>query len=228
MIGVAIKKPGLGDTFAVVPANLTSFPKGAAAVASILLAFSGHVAFFGFIAELKQPKEFPKALALLQTVAISFYLVVAVVVYYFAGQLVTSPALGSASTTVKKVAYAIAAPTIVIAGVVNTHVCVKNIYVRMWRGTNVMQERSLKSVGSWAGICAATWIIAFVIAGAVPVFHQLLGLIGALFSTWFTLGIPASLWFYLNKGRYFLNWKKTCLFVVNVIIVLMCVAIVCQ
>jgi hypothetical protein len=52
------------------------------------------------------------------------YTVTAVVIYRFTGDDVRSPALGSTSPIVAKVAYGIALPTIVIAGVINGHVAV--------------------------------------------------------------------------------------------------------
>ena len=70
------------------------------------------MAFFSFISELKNPKDFPKALALLQVSDITMYIVVAVVVYCYGGNDVASPALGAAGPVVKKIAYGIAIPTV--------------------------------------------------------------------------------------------------------------------
>jgi hypothetical protein len=64
------------------------------------------------IAELKEPRDFPKALTLLQTIDISLYLVAGVVIYYYAGDDVKSPALGSVSPLVSKIAYGVALPTV--------------------------------------------------------------------------------------------------------------------
>jgi hypothetical protein len=64
------------------------------------------------IAELKEPRDFPKALTLLQTIDISLYLVTGVVIYYYAGADVKSPALGSISPLVSKIAYGVALPTV--------------------------------------------------------------------------------------------------------------------
>lgn len=73
---------------------------------------AGHVAFFSFMAELKDPKDYPKSLCLLQGIDLVLYIVASVVIYCYAGQDVTSPALGSASPIVRKVAYGIALPTV--------------------------------------------------------------------------------------------------------------------
>jgi hypothetical protein len=61
---------------------------------------------------LKEPRDFPKALTLLQCIDITLYLVSGVVIYYFAGDDVKSPALGSINPLVSKVAYGVALPTV--------------------------------------------------------------------------------------------------------------------
>lgn len=60
------------------------------------------------------------------------YLIVGVVVYAYAGSSTISPALGNTGTVLRKVAYGIALPTIIIAGVINGHVCAKLVFVRMY------------------------------------------------------------------------------------------------
>lgn len=111
---------------------------------------------------------------------------ISAVIYYYAGPLIASPALGSASRVVTKVAFGFAIPTIIIAGVVNGSVACKYIYIRWWKGTNVVHEKSFKSLGSWYGICIVFWVIAWILAESIPNFNLLLGLIAALFGSWFS------------------------------------------
>lgn len=73
---------------------------------------AGHAAFFGLMAELRDPYDFPKSLFLLQSIDVSLYLVAAVVIYYYAGPGVESPALGSAGPLLSKISYGIALPTV--------------------------------------------------------------------------------------------------------------------
>lgn len=230
MICVGIKHPAHPEIHAVTPSSQSSFQKGAVSVSNIVVAYAGHVAFFGFISEMKKPTDFPKALCLLQTVAISFYITVAVVIYRYVGSDVPSPALTAASPTVAKVAWGVAMPTIIIAGVVNGAIVVKNMFVRIWRDWKkdraVITEKSLRSWGTWVALCAVAWILAWVIASAIPVFSDLLGLLGALFCSWFTLGLPAILWFQMNKGLWFRDWKKISLFCLNVVILVICCVVV--
>lgn len=53
-----------------------------------------------------------------------------------------------------------------------------------------MHRRTFFSVGVWIAIALALWVIAWVIAEAIPVFNDLLSLITALFASWFTCRFP--------------------------------------
>jgi hypothetical protein len=61
--------------------------------------------------------------------------------------------------------------------VINGHVAAKYIYVRLFRGTDRMHKRTVFSIGSWVAIILTLWIIAWIIAEAIPVFNDLLSLI---------------------------------------------------
>lgn len=65
---------------------------------------------------------------------------------------------------------------IVIGGVVNAHVAVKFIYVRMFRGTGSMHTRSFAARAAWAAICGALWVLSWIVAEGIPVFNDVLGL----------------------------------------------------
>ena len=146
------------------------------------------------------------------------YLLFAIICYRYAGPTVASPALGSTSILLRKIGYGIAIPTIVVAGVINGHVAAKCIYVRLYRGTDKMGQRTWRSFGLWAGIVAILWVAAWIIAEAIPIFNDLLGLISALFASWFTYGLSGVFWLYLNWGRYTQSKRKMALTVLNVLI----------
>jgi len=173
-----------------------------------------------------RPNHLPKALFFLQGVDTSMYLIVAIVIHRYAGTSVASPALGSTSSLLKKIAYGIAIPKIVIAGVINGYVATKYVYVRLFRGTDRKSERSWGSFGLWVIIGLVLWVIAWIIAEAIPVFNDLLGLISALFASWFTYGLSVVFWLYMNRAQYFSSPKKTLLTFLNFMIFLIGCAIV--
>jgi hypothetical protein len=211
MIGLGVSPKSL----TVAATKTVPFADAFLSVTNIIFAYAGHVAFFSFISELKDPKDFPKALYLLQATDTSLYLVVAIVVYRYAGDDVTSPALGSAGTIVMKVSYGIALPTILIAGVIYGHVAAKYIYVRMFRGTRHMARKTLLSVGSWMIITLILWLVAFIIAESIPNFNDLLALISSLFAAWFTYGLSGVFWLHINKGQWWSTGRKSALTVFN-------------
>ncbi|CAI7592783.1 unnamed protein product [Penicillium pancosmium] len=174
IIGVSANKMVISPVplFAPVP----TVHDACLAIANIIFAYAGHVAFFTLFSELRDIKDFPKALSLLQMCEMVMYTISAIVIYLYVGASVTSPALNSGGILYRKISYGIAIPTIVIGGVVNAHVAVKFIYVRLFRGTNSMHTRSFAARAAWAGICAALWIVSWLIAEGIPVFNDVLGL----------------------------------------------------
>lgn len=51
------------------------------------------------------------------------------------------------------------------------------VYLRIFQGTDRMHKRDWIAWGSWVGIALGMWILAWIIATAIPVFSNLLTLI---------------------------------------------------
>ncbi|CAG8039534.1 unnamed protein product [Penicillium nalgiovense] len=224
MIAIAVQAPDdVENDITTSPTFVNAF----LAVTNIVFAFIAHVAFFGIMSEMEDTKQFPKSLTMLQCVETTLYIVTAMVTYCYAGPDVDSPALSSAGPVMKKVAYGLAIPTVIVAGVVFGHVASKYIYVRVFRGdrSHHMHQRTLLATGTWVGISLALWTIAWVIAESIPVFNDLLSLISSLFGSWFSYGLPAIMWLFLNKGRWFESWKKIVLTIINLVILAIACAI---
>ncbi|RSM09116.1 hypothetical protein CEP52_004306 [Fusarium oligoseptatum] len=186
---VAAERPIGSGSFHV--ARELGFTGAFLAVTNIAIAFSSHSCFFSVISEFKKPEDWPKALAFLQIVDTTLYLLAAIVIYVFVGPDVPSPALSAAgSSTMRKAIWGIAIPTIVIAGVIYGHVASSYIFSRLFRNTKYMVRRTKLSNFAWFGITFSTWAISMVIAESIPVFNSLLGLICALFASWFSYGLP--------------------------------------
>ena len=138
MITIGIERPNARVQATTSP----SFPTAFGSMTNIIFAYAGHVAFFSFISELKDPNEYHKALYFLQGWDISMYVIASIVIYRYGGPDVASPSLGSTSPVVAKIAYGIgrpswssqlyiftdrtlAIPTIIISGIINAHVAAK-------------------------------------------------------------------------------------------------------
>ncbi|KAM0542877.1 hypothetical protein ACHAPJ_012600 [Fusarium lateritium] len=216
MIAVGVKNDASG-VHTTIDTDLVS---GFTAAANIVLSYASHNSFFTFIAELKDPRDFNKSLALLQVIDISLYIISGVVIYRYVGDDVASPALGSTTPLISKIAYGVALPTIIIAGVMNGHIAAKAIYLRVFAGIDRIHKRDFIAVGSWIGISFAFWIVAWIIASAIPVFNTLLSLMASLFASWFTFTLPALFWIQMNRHQLFSSPTKCLLLGLNCFIVI--------
>ncbi|KAG0153002.1 hypothetical protein PDIDSM_1961 [Penicillium digitatum] len=218
MIAVGIEAPD-PRAYAITHPTLMN---GFSATLNIVLAYSGHMSFFSFQSELANPNDYPKALIAFQATDTTLYLVTALVIYRYAGPNVLSPALLSASELISKISFGISIGTIVIAGVVICHVGAKCIYVRIFRGTHMMSERSFRSYGTWVLITFLMWVTAWLIANAIPVFNDLLNMIAAAFCSWFSFGLEGLFWLKMNRGQYLASKRKMALTALNVFLVALC------
>lgn len=201
MVGVAVGSEKGVHYYAVTPSNLTSLAKGAESVSTIIVASMAQIAYPTIISEMKEPRDFPKALALQQVVTLVLANVVAIVFYLDAGQDVASPALGSAPGVVGKVAYGLSIPSIIVAGVIAALIAAKGLHSQIWRfwaEEEVTEEKSLRARASWFGVIIVLNGLALTLAWGIPIFEHLFSLMGSLFGTAFALTFPSIFWFWMN------------------------------
>ncbi|KAF7359247.1 Protein kinase domain-containing protein [Mycena sanguinolenta] len=139
-----------------------------------------------FIAEMKEPRDFPKALwAVTICEVVVFTLCGAIMYHYVGNQYITAPAFGSLQPTYKKIAFSFAIPTIVYLGSLYSSVSARFIFFRLFRNSRHKHSNTLVGWATWAAIIAVTWIMAFIIAEVIPFFSDMLSLMSSLFDGWF-------------------------------------------
>lgn len=101
---------------------------------------------------------------------------------------------------IQKIAYGIAIPTILVAGVINGHVASRWLFNRAcgWN-ENKIRSKAPRVRGLWIAVVVALWSAAWLLAEAIPVFNSLLALVASLFGTWFTYGLSGCLWLYMHR-----------------------------
>jgi amino acid permease len=100
----------------------SSFSDAISAISTIIFAYAGTPAFFSIASEMRDPTHYNRALIVCQSVVTCFYLAIGIVIYYFCGSYVSSPALGSAGPVVKKVSYGFALPGLIVSTLLFVHV----------------------------------------------------------------------------------------------------------
>ncbi|KAF5018926.1 hypothetical protein F66182_9091 [Fusarium sp. NRRL 66182] len=189
--------------------NNPEFADAMTAISSFVFAYSATPLFFPIAAEMRDPHHYTKAMLLCQSVATGTYILVGVVVYYFCGSYVASPALGSAGGTIKKVAYGLALPGLIMSATIFTHVTGKYAFVRILRGTGDLTTGTLVHWSTWLGAIFTTCLIAYIIASGIPVFGSLVSLVGALFGTMMCFQAYGCMWLkdnWNNQQRPSMRW----------------------
>ncbi|KAI6938334.1 hypothetical protein KC355_g15760, partial [Hortaea werneckii] len=123
LISNALTNPHpLPTSYAIIPSTLpeqTTLPQRALSLSTLILAYNGQIAYPTLLTEMHSPhRDFPKALTFLILTTTTLYILTATLIYHYAGTTVASPALGSAPPLGRKIAYGLAIPTIVVAGVI--------------------------------------------------------------------------------------------------------------
>jgi amino acid permease len=96
----------------------------ATAVSSIIFACSATPAYFAIAAEVRDPRYFTKSVIIAQIGSTLMYITIGVVLYYYCGSYVASPALGSAGPLIKKIAYGISLPGLAATTTICIHVSI--------------------------------------------------------------------------------------------------------
>lgn len=117
---------------------------------------------------MKEPKDFPKALAVLTVAEVVIFTIAASVGYTYNGQYSTAPLIGSLQQPwQKKSAFAfVILPTIVI-GSLYANVAGKYIFRRIMRDSRHAHSHSVTGWGTWIGIQAILWVVSLEFAMTV-------------------------------------------------------------
>jgi len=199
------------EVYAVTPSS-TTFVLGMSAFMNISYTFIGQITLPSFIAEMKEPKDFPKALWAVTICEVIIFSLVGGVVYGYTGSnYMTSPAFGSISNEVyKKVAFTFMVPTIIFLGVLYASVTARFVLFRIYGSTS--RHRTGHTVVGWAtwtGILAVLWVFAFIIAEVIPFFSDLLSLMSSLFDSFFGFIFWGAAYFQLRSERFGPNYWRT-------------------
>ena len=195
----------------VVPAAGTSYVDGMNAFMNISYTFIGQITLPSFIAEMKEPKDFPKALWAVTIAEVIVFSLVGGIIYGYTGTTyITAPAFGSIRNEVYlKVSFSFMIPTLIFLGVLYASVTARFVFFRLFAGTRHMGNHTVVGWLSWAGILGCTWVLAFIIAEVIPFFSDLLSLMSALFDSFFGWIFWGVAYIRMRKADYGPGWYKS-------------------
>jgi hypothetical protein len=112
-----------------------TFDAGIIASAAIFVSSAGTSAFLPVISEMKNPRDYRKSLFTCMAFVTVAYVVFPLVVYRWCGKWVTSPSLGSAGGSIKKIAYGVGMVGLVVSGCLYLQIVSKYLFVRILRNS---------------------------------------------------------------------------------------------
>ncbi|KAJ3875357.1 transmembrane amino acid transporter protein-domain-containing protein [Lentinula edodes] len=185
-----------------IPIPGTSYVAGMSAFLNITYTFVGQVMIPTFIAEMENPKDFPKALWAVTIAEAVIYTICGAVVYHFVGnQYVTAPAFGSLTQTYKIIAFSFAVPTIIFLGALYSNVAARFVFFRLFRESRHRHSNTIVGWAVWVALVAATWVLAWIIGEVIPFFSDMLSLMSSLFDGWFGFIFWAMAYLTLYPGK---------------------------
>ncbi|KAE8331367.1 amino acid transporter [Aspergillus sergii] len=198
-----------------------TFVEAMTAVSTICLTYAGTPAFFNIVSEMRDPVLYTRALTICQILVTVIYIVVGTVVYYYCGSHVASPALGSAGTLIKRISYGFALPGLSVSAILLLHLPAKHVFIRILRGTKHLTAPTRLHWIVWLGSTASVTSVAYIVASSIPVFSDLVSLVGALLATPLCFQPMGCMWLYDNwspgKREKSLKWclgVTWCIFVI--------------
>ncbi|OAA57266.1 Transmembrane amino acid transporter family protein [Cordyceps fumosorosea ARSEF 2679] len=169
-------------------------------VDNMVYAYSGAILFVAFMSEMRHPMDFWKGMICAQAFICVVYLFFGLFVYSYFGQYsasviyqVINPAGLRTFNNVLNLL------TGLIAVVLYFHVGMKTVYIEVFQEMfNFPPIASSRGRWMWYALGPLYWIIAFLIAAAVPNLNGIVGFVGGLFAVNFSYSLP---------GIAYLGWS---------------------
>ncbi|GAA6039368.1 hypothetical protein JCM8097_002819 [Rhodosporidiobolus ruineniae] len=202
-----------------------SFADAMNAISDILFGLGGTPAFLPIACEMRNIHHYKRSLLLCQSVVVSVFLMIGIIMYCYAGEYVSSPALGTPGVLIKRIAYGLALPGLLGTATIYTHLPAKFIFVRLLRNSHHLNHSTPRHWIVWFSCTASIVLIAFIIAASVPVFSGIVGLVGALIGSILVLHCEALMWLYDNsaplkdKTRRTLRWSLMTAFQIFILVI---------
>ncbi|KAH3673366.1 hypothetical protein WICMUC_003685 [Wickerhamomyces mucosus] len=186
------------------PEKGTSFVSGCAAMLNIVYTFVGQITYPSFISEMKNPKDFKKALNVVTTIEVIVFALAGSIIYVYVGdEYITAPAFGSLSGHYKIIAFSFAIPTIIFLGALYSNVSSQFIYFQIFKPNSIHRNsHTAKGWITWVLLNAIFWILAFIIAEVIPFFSDLLSLMSSLFDCWFGFVFWGVAYIRIKQAKY--------------------------
>lgn len=186
------------------PEKGTTYVDGMSAMLNIVYTFVGQICYPSFIAEMKQPKDFKKAVISVTVAQVILFTLAGSIIYVNVGnEYITAPAFGSIAGKNKIIAFSFAIPTIIFLGSLYSNISSQWLFFLIFKKDSIHRySHTVKGWSVWIGLNFIIWIVAFIIAEVIPFFSDLLSLMSSLFDCWFGFVFWGVAFIRLKEAKY--------------------------
>ncbi|KAL1412336.1 hypothetical protein Q8F55_000080 [Vanrija albida] len=177
-----------------------SFTQAISSITTIIFSYSATPTFFSVLCEMKEPRKYQRVMLSSMALMCAIYLVIGTLFYYYCGQYVSSPSLGSAGPLMKRISYGLVLPALLVSLCIWTHIIAKFLFVRILFGTYDLTHPTKKHYIVWLGINFVSTLLGYIFASAIPIFGVIVSFIGAICSTPGTL-LPFPIMWWHDEWR---------------------------
>lgn len=172
------------------------------AMTNILFAYTGHIFYFEFMVEMKEPDHFPRVFFINAPLQMVMYLTVAVIGYYYSGSeaegffldnLPDGPAYRWAS--------GLLFVHVVIAFLIKNTILARFLHGMVSPAR--VEEASWRARGEYVACGISLLVLGFFVSNAIPFFEDFLGLVGGFFAGPTCFFLPMA--FFVGARRIFLT-----------------------
>lgn len=158
-----------------------------------VVAYGGAMLFVAFLAEMRQPMDFWKALICAELFIYVVYVFFGLFIYSYQGQFALNPAMQGLSLYNWQTAANVMNLCVgLIAAALYSNVGLKVVYIEVLQELfNAPPLSSVRGKIYWAALMPVYWVVAFVVCASVPMFSFISGLVGAVFVLSFSYTFPA-------------------------------------
>lgn len=154
--------------------------------------YGGAMLFCEFMSEMKRPWDFWKGMVCAQSFIFFFYLMFGLFVYSYQGQFTINPVYQGLSpynwqTACNVIAFISALIAAALYGNIGIKVLYNNLFTDVFHFPPLTEKRGKLL---WVGIVPVYWVVAFIIAAAIPQFSNLTALVAAACILQFTYTFP--------------------------------------
>lgn len=168
------KPPGEKVRLTATSPQGTTFVAANNAAINIVFIWVGQVAYPSFIAEMKDPQQFPKALYMLTAFEFLMFAGVGAFIYSFSGQFSSAPAVAVIrNQTLKKIAFSFALPPTILIGIIYASVASRSLFAAFMRNTYHYNHHTKLSWLVWTLINLVLWVIGWILGNAIPAFGDI-------------------------------------------------------